>query len=491
MSVFSDYLNKIREDHHLKVIEFAKLCHLDVSTASRWCNGKRLPASHEVIEIITECLHLSHKEALQLERAYLETIFGEERYNNYKIIQDLIPFLEKESSLSTKRGAYYYTQSVRQDSLFFEHCNNHVRVLEEIDNIIANTDSEETLYLKIADPTLHIVSVLTRQILLAPKRKVEILFVFSEVDLKNTGLLSTLIKSIVEIMIHCENIAAFMLDGEVDTYFRHENWIFTEKLFLHFDQEMQQGATTNYPAYIGNQTSQYKELKKYSHEIANKYLSVLDYPETFYQRCHIDVAEYMPCLTQYMDYDLLNRVFFPEIPGREGLIKSILDNYNMDQFDVHNVCTEQGLRYFMEHGILTIFPYPIYRPFTMNERIMLLEQLIHSIDKGYYTQRFLKKQIMHKYPVVQINLFEDEISAYVSVLLIEGKELNTQRLIFRHPGILQCVKDYFEVVKHERFTYTKEESREILVKVVEEYREAFSKQNGLETINSLNSENKI
>ncbi|MDO4976311.1 MAG: helix-turn-helix transcriptional regulator [Eubacteriales bacterium] len=474
MSSFSTYLNKLREDRKLKVVELAKLCGFDVSTTSRWCNGKRLPTSDQVIDIITECLQLSYKESVQLEQAYLENVFGPEKYGNYKIIEELVRFFDKESSFLTKRKSFTSQQSIKQEALYFENCSSHIAVLEAMDHVIGSVGQEETLYVKITDPTLNILSLITKEILLSPKRKAKILFVFSEDDGSNASITSILLKSIVEIMLHCENISVSMLNEELDPFMKEENWIFTEKVFLRFDAQIQRGAITNYSAYIKNQQIAYEYLKKDSHEVAQKFMSVLDYPETFSKKDHIDSFEYMPCFTTYMNHDLLDRSFYQQLPDRDGLIQSILSSYHFEEnkkYDVHNLCSEEGLRSFMENGIIAIFPYPIYHPLSLEDRIMLLEKLIHAVDLGNCKQLFMKEQILHNYPVIQVDLYENENSPIVSLMIIEGNELNTHRLIFRHPSIVQCVRDYFEVAKHPRFTYTKEESREILQKVLEEYKD--------------------
>ena len=90
MSVFSDMLKNYIHEKDVKVGTLAHYCQLERSTVYKFINGKREPASAELVEQIAYFIKLTPLETHQLREAWKMARMGEDTYHVHKSIEHFL-----------------------------------------------------------------------------------------------------------------------------------------------------------------------------------------------------------------------------------------------------------------------------------------------------------------------------------------------------------------------------------------------------------------
>ena len=107
----------------------------------------------------------------------------------------------------------------------------------------------------------------------------------------------------------------------------------------------------------------------------------------------------VPCLTPYLTHDILDKYIIQELPNRSEFIQA-MDNYikvflssYMTPDNITYIFSLNGVKKFLDTGRVSEYPYDIYHPLEMTDRIHLIRKLMLNLPIQNY--RVLKKDIGH------------------------------------------------------------------------------------------------
>ncbi|MGN0353548.1 MAG: hypothetical protein ACI4EI_00565 [Muricoprocola sp.] len=172
-----------------------------------------------------------------------------------------------------------------------------------------------------------------------------------------------------------------------------------------------------------------------------------------------------PCLIPYISPDILEKVIYQDLPNRTALLsmlqefivasRSRIPNPNM-----HIYHTKQGIQRFAETGRLQEIPEEIYRPFTVEERIRLLNAMLPYCDSDYY--RLLKKPLEHITGNLHIC-----VNGTAGYLLCTNSYHQNIYLVFEESSLLLAFLDYASSLS-EKELYTGKETGKYIESVINE-----------------------
>ena len=178
----------------------------------------------------------------------------------------------------------------------------------------------------------------------------------------------------------------------------------------------------------------------------------------------------VPCLTPYLTHDILDKYIIQELPNRSEFIQA-MDNYikvflssYMTPDNITYIFSLNGVKKFLDTGRVSEYPYDIYHPLEMTDRIHLIRKLMLNLPIQNY--RVLKKDIGH---------LDNEIFLQVTQPMgyIMFSTPQDHRLIYldiEEPGLLYTFWDFCETLDDALF-YTTTEAIEILRDLIEQYKE--------------------
>lgn len=479
MSLFSDCLNNIRIAHDLQIIDIANLMSYDVSTIYRWCFGERTPSSHKIIYELSDALNLSVAEKNKLEGSYLETIFGTTKFQYYLSIKSLLHFLINECEYLTSKNQSTPIPPVtmvnpENEEFYFNKLYSHHSIINELGVLFQRTSSNAEIYIKLSTPIVELLNILFYNISLHGEHRLNIIFSMSDYELFNHSNNYDILKSIFELFLYNQNCNIYLSNSSMADMEDYKNYIFTNQHAIHFDNELNRAISTNSQEWINDIKMNYHHLKKHSQEISSVNRSSMEVHNSNTENHKTYVYEYMPCVSIMMDYQILDDAIFKELPNREMFMQILLQNYNMDNISAvcELIASPSGLRAFLESGVYNAFPYPVYTPFPLETRKLLVRRLIETLKSEKYnlTLRLHKDSALCAMPAIgfQINELGEGKSSNIDLTMIL-KDYRTYNIAFYSQGLIEFFKDYFEIVRDTEFSYSPKESIAIMEQILDEY----------------------
>ena len=480
MSDFSQLLSNHIHNKSIKTSLLAQYCELDRSNMYKIINGKRNPSSLEMVQKICKFLNLSYKDQQELENAYEIAILGSEKYyrrkdtlnffTNFKLPHlNFIPYENFEvpaispEIVTTLPASFEVNASVLH--IITEELKNpagHIRMLLQPDydfliHLLATGDyGHSNLLLE------HIIC------------------------LNNSSS-----SSFHNYNLHCmEKLLPLYGNAyQYNCYYYYDKIESKLNLFSAFPYMI---LTSNYACLLtadfhrGYLTSDIR-IREMLTDIFDQYLSIL----TPLLRPFTDITsriQYMldlnknithgysfqmsPCMFPYFTVDLMEKYIIPDFPHRQEIIFS-LNRYISETFGntssicITRICSIDGIRKFMDTGILSEFPSDIYTPLDVTDRIILLKHLLH--DSKNQPLKILKKNIGE---------LKNELFLYITqtrgVLTMCNSNNQLISLDIDEPGLNITFWDFCQSL-NEKLFYTNEEAETELKKLVHLYHQQLKK----------------
>lgn len=177
----------------------------------------------------------------------------------------------------------------------------------------------------------------------------------------------------------------------------------------------------------------------------------------------------VPCLTPYLTRDILDKYIIEDLPNRSEFIQA-MDNYikvflssHMTPDNITYIFSLNGVKKFLDTGRVSEYPYDIYHPLEMTDRIHLIRKLMLNLPIQNY--RVLKKDIGH---------LDNEIFLLVTqpmgyIMFSTPQDHHLIYLDIEEPGLLYTFWDFCETLDDALF-YTTTEAIEILRDLIEQYK---------------------
>lgn len=484
MSVFSDMLKNFIHEKDVKVGALAHYCNLERSTIYKFINGKREPASVELVEQIASFLRLTPTEALHLQEAWEIVHMGETTYYSRKSVARFFSEFPSKSfshisqSFSPLSSEVASAATSKQDSMLL---SSRQAIDSSIHQILLREASKTTGQIGIfLQPDysflFHLLSTIH------PAGSLNIQHIFS----LNHTLQFTEDHELCEFH-YLRNLLPIYMNGldyhpycfytNEDSHFRTLTimpyMILTTDFAITCTSDFQMGILYRNPDVL--------------HALWNLFFSHRDHCLTLFKPISIspdkphDVFHFLsdsclnhdnmigiqpePCLTPFFEKNLLVEIFNHDLPQSDTILTAAQSMFekNMQKIRKGNFLlyfTEYGLVHFQQTGKLAEIPDDFYHPLTIPQRVELLQKVAQCCHLGIY--RILKKPL--NYLPQNLHLC---LRGAKGFLTFQSNQSETICLSICDPSLLQIFLDFLENME-ETLYYTPGEAEQIVSRLIQQ-----------------------
>ena len=449
MSDFSQLLSCHIHSKDIKTYALAQYCGLDRSNMYKIINGKRKPSSRELVIKICKFMQLSHAEQKEMEQAYEITLIGHDTYyrrkavvdffNNFRLSKLNLPVL---SELNTE--------------ILFEKGSVTLNTMAEVNRSLLYIISLEV---KKSNGTIALLNNSTSESITYPNYNLhcleKILPLYSNVDKYNC-------------FYYYDHI-----DSKCSKFTLFPYVIITSQFACLLTGDMTQGILTNAPESLTLFKDIFNQYLSMASPLLRPINDVTEQISYLDNMIHVVRSGYsfqmVPCLTPYLTRDILDKYIIEDLPNRSEFIQA-MDNYikvflssHMTPDNITYIFSLNGVKKFLDTGRVSEYPYDIYHPLEMTDRIHLIRKLMLNLPIQNY--RVLKKDIGH---------LDNEIFLLVTqpmgyIMFSTPQDHHLIYLDIEEPGLLYTFWDFCETLDDALF-YTTTEAIEILRDLIEQYK---------------------
>lgn len=388
---FSRALRQLVDNSGIPIYKLAQVTGLGRSSIQHALSGYMFPTK-EYLDTLVKALYLTPKQKNEIYELYLKETIGEGEYYNRQLIKKLIEEIDDFFTLSRSFNEPMTDSGAMQS----ERLIKGERAV--IDGIIMRIGS--------TSPNLHDVNYIFTNIQHIPERLLPVFSTALNHSDNKTELIhfNKLVK--YNSTVKNDNILVLMDTLQMMSYVGS-----SYKPYAYYtESESNDELISAFPFYIaaGNAVIQISaDYSKayiiddleyvYEYQIhCNKLMSLsslilktvsdMEKFNIFFSSSQIlyQTIEYEPSLTQYFTLDIIDR-YLPDSPIKDRVLAGCSDLLKLNNtrgFRFQGKCvffSEDGLKYFAQTGILTSMPGVLLKPFSVEDRIYLLENLKSEI----------------------------------------------------------------------------------------------------------------
>lgn len=486
MSKFSEKLKLLIEESGLKVYQLAKNAELDRTTIQRAMTGERLPGL-SFVEKLSDYLRLSHTERTELFDFYSISRIGEKVYEDRRYIKEMI---ERIATIHLVEGN---TQHVKRSISFIEKIDNDNAVFTGqyiVSNMIREVLEDEVLNNSFPEISIFVpfsysfIFDLLHQLYLSENGNINIKNIIRLVKNSHASQSSNYN---LEILSHVMPFA-FSAGNGYQPYYYYDNfdiynniallmpyYIITSRHLITISTDFNTAILYNNEGIINAYKENFKMAITKSKPLIIQHFScddmLLAYLESYKNSGVIShVIEPQPCFAWYYTDDLINSHLKQELENREMLLDLLCKlygsykNYNVKPMSIFSI---EGLNYFADTGILSDLPTQFAIPFTIDERIMLLNKLRNDMVKADY-QVYAANPSKFIIPLASIQLYSAKGLDFYS----SNNNGAISSSYVEERSITEAFYDFFESLPDSDLVYTKEETIKIIDSIIERVKPA-------------------
>ena len=273
------------------------------------------------------------------------------------------------------------------------------------------------------------------------------------------------LKNILPLYINAVKYHVFYIEEDLQSYKEgfqgFSNLFLTEDYVLVCTADFQKGMVYHSPEiqeYFKQRYNTYKaQSRKLFHVIDDVQKQINNLGNMGWDKRLSYAMQPEPCLISLMTPELVEKVIYKELPGRDILVPRfdafIKEAHARVQRGINIFyCTKEGLDHFVSEGRLPEAPEEIYRPFQSEEKTELMEAALPLCRKGYF--RFLKPPLDHL--SANLHLCMNEKEGYLLFQNINGQNIY---LVFHDKKLKLAFWDFLSNLGEENL-YTGEETAE-------------------------------
>ncbi len=438
MTLFSECLTRIKDKRNMSAVEMAEICNMDVSVIFSWLNGKRTPNDISKVRQMSIRMRLTKNEAMELENAYAVMIMGR-KYDNYKNIRNLLITLSNKCRESEK----YSFNSARNLKILYKTTSGfvslkgRVEILGALLEIINTYENMNNLYIVSRNQPKEIDEIIR---LYGRNKKIYIeQIVCKEVDKNND---TALLMDILPCIFYEKNINIFFVEmNEIG----EESYLLCDQFYFQYNARLTEGLFTTYEAWIKMQREMYMQLKKQSRKI-----------------CKMDTDDMNMFNTERVMNSVIRSVGFqPYVVGISN--EKVLKKYSIKSF-----FSREGLRRFLETGILDVVCHTSNMTFTRRERCSFIRKYVPLSREMKNEQFMIREEQGLSLLGVHMQMVSEnkKKSVRIDTLLENGK---IEHLVITDRNMIDGIEEFYQCLEENMITYSKEETEQYMLDLVEEY----------------------
>lgn len=471
MKEFAQLLSEYIQAKNIRVYAMASYCGLDRSEIYDILSGNSVPSSTETVKKMSSYMQLTPFE----NETFLETYkISSAGYGNYHRRKDVMNFLNNFNSLSIPVSPLAASDILPLEEIEKVHFpaafKGNSRVSRVLTSILMQEARKENGYIQLLmQPTASIFNSFLNYIVQG-KLTLTIDHIFcmnnsTKLAFTNRDYNLTCLEAILPL---------YTADCDYRPYYFYDNILSRMDEFHPFPYMI---ITSEYAAMIaGNfekciiyHDSEFIGLFK---DLFNGYLSkvspliskyttlpsLLNYakdiePSTSYQNTDY-VFEMIPCIAPFLTDEMVNESLNPDVPFREEFIAAYskyrdFKYKSLQHSDTVFIFSEEGIKYFLEHGLIEECPSSLHKPLKLEYRRTLILSLLQN--SSIIQLRMLKKNI-GTIPG-GINIYITSKSGYIQFITPQGQ---VTFLDIGESSLMNTFRDFFETMDDDLF-YSYEE----------------------------------
>ncbi len=478
MTPFSTVLEFYMKEKDIRTYSIAQFCGIDRSNMYKLINGKRNPASEEIVGRISEYMRLKPMEKKRLMEAYQITVMGYDAYHRRKSVQDFLTsfpvtvpelgvgtlweeaVIVNERELGSVQGTVMKDRQLKHliSSVLHVEADKSAGRIKLLMQPEDNNIMDMLLYAGVKRKNLeieHIFCLSNTNDIVSDKRD------YNLYCLQN--ILPMFIQSVCTYQPYCyyDNIVSH------NSRFNFlSSMILTSEYAIVFSMEGKYGMLLSGRETIEHLHFLFESLKKDASLMACK-LNSIDKQLKSFESINLGNKgiSFQPeaCLMPMIPTEFLGKYLYPELllqdQIQERAVEYILRTAEVsERSEVTYIFTELGIQRFAESGRISDLPASVYRPLDYNDRLLLLRRLIDRCKTGKYQMLRADSPIA----AADICLYSSMQEGYLLIPTIRRERIFLE---LHEPGLLHALRDYFETLDRKYF-YSMDETICILKKLL-------------------------
>lgn len=182
--------------------------------------------------------------------------------------------------------------------------------------------------------------------------------------------------------------------------------------------------------------------------------------------------EAQPCIGSFVDKDMVQRCISKDLdPIQSRLLSETLLQQckNLQRTpDFLSIFSKKGYDDFVENGVIYQIPSDLYHPISIEDRILLLQRLIHANQSG--RKRFILAKGDAFRPQLEFFIYDNAILfSHTSPETVQA-----QVCIMKEPHIIHSFKDFLLHTSYYNLIYTTDETTELFRRSISQLSEQLS-----------------
>lgn len=466
MSEFSNILSKYIHEKKIKTFALAQYCELDRSNMYKIINGKRKPTSIELVKKFSQFLHLSPAEENELIESYHISIIGHENYFRRKAILDF--FSEFHLTTSDNNSFNYEIDlSINEDLIPLNTLSTVRRALFHIVTSEMSKKQNGYMLLLIQPDNDFLFNLINIEGQVSRDITIEQIICFNNS--------TDVIESKRNYNINClkQILPLYGSFQDYKCYYYYDNimsrtskmslfpyMVITSTAVCLLTSDINKGYIVKSKDSIQMFTDIFYDYRKSATILLNPIKDILmnlDYINSHFQEREASYSFQMtPCFTPFITSLHLKKYLKKNLSNRDEFInrfQSFLQEskrlYN--QGHISCIFSFEGVKNFFISGKISEYPPDVYDSFDVNDRIMVIRNLINACNSMHY--RMLKKSIGNLNN--ELFLFINPYNGYL--MFLSPHTHKPVYLNIEEPGLLFSFYDFCENLKDDLF-YTPDET---------------------------------
>lgn len=473
MTHFGEAIQKLPENKRKSPAKICRLLSLNHSTVRDWLNGHNRIPNRETAMRIIHVLSLNPEDARMLEEAWELDSLGEKDYRKRQLVEQFISSLSAGALKADLLSHSGLKTSVQLgDSALIPLASEHqlCLALQSLLDEAGEKDAETMLLVPADFPQLASLLCQHRD------QKITQIFSFSR---RNSALTAEVILHsftlLLPALFACRDYTTLYYNGKPDRSVPCPWYVCAAGRVLLIARDCSFGMLLNSAELFRF----YQEAFQESRNSASVFLRrdrpgdiLLDYYTDLMKRSGMPAfnLEIQSCISCYIDQYTVSRMIDSLPPGCPAELLEAADAFydytrllrkSFQEKKVTTFFSEKGIRYFMDTGVITEFP-DLIPPFPFYLRFRLIQNMADSFDQ--FELYMLREELSDNTGLAR--LYVAGGCGYIQLRAEDGTILT---LDIQNGLLLNALSVYFQKRRPD-YCYSREESRQRLQQVLEEYR---------------------
>lgn len=179
-----------------------------------------------------------------------------------------------------------------------------------------------------------------------------------------------------------------------------------------------------------------------------------------------------PCVLPCISNDTIMEHVIPEIRNMPEIGEYLNGRMVILSYDIVNICSIEGIRHFIETGIVEEVPNGIHEPLSRTECIGIMQNYLQSLDGGRVRLHLIRNPHIRFTDNFEICSFNDE----KTIIMWKYGKLSQQFDFFNEISVAEAFRNFIEFFVNSSMVYSEKESRKILEDMLKKYEQQQSEQ---------------